>query len=165
MRKLIVAGALALMCTPLMAQASQKLGVVDIRHILENSKVASTVSQKLQTEFMPQQEQLSKNDKVFTKKRNDLEKDAAILSESERQSKERELASLQRDLQLEQMHFSESFNERQQEEMQGFMDSLREVIGSYATSNGFDMVFPSDMSIYFTHSVDITTPILAALDN
>lgn len=157
----MVLGALLL---PSVATADQKLGIINVREVLERSQSALSVSTELQNEFANPQSEIKSHEQRFMKKRAELERESATLSDADRQSMERELATLQRELQVKQIEFNESFNHRQQEEMQKFMAQLKDVIDEYATSESFDMVFPSDMSVYFSESNDITSQIISRLD-
>ncbi|MAZ44717.1 MAG: hypothetical protein CMF48_06050 [Legionellales bacterium] len=164
MKKFTIGLVLAALLVPTLANAEQKLGIVNVREVLEKSEMAKTVSTELQSEFSDPQSELQSEEQRFMKKRASLERESATLSEDERQAMERDLAMMQRELQVKQIEFNDSFNHRQQEEMQKFMAQLKDVIDDYAAKESFDMIFPSDMSVYFSESNDITRQIISRLD-
>lgn len=146
------------------AAAESKFGIVDIRTIIENSATAAVVSDRLQSEFQGQETSFRQTEASFIENRDRLERDKAIMSEGEVLSLERELSTAQRELQRLQTELTEEFSVRQRDEMQELMVSLKKVIDLYAEAEGFDLVFPSEMSLYFSEPVDITQAVMARLD-
>lgn len=166
--KHIAAGVFALgaclpMATSFAAEAS-KFGIIDIRMIIEQSETAQQVAERLQAEFKDQETALEAAESRFIEKRDTLARDRAIMTEAQIQGMEKDLASAQRDLQRLQVQFSEEFNVRQRDEMQELMVSLKRVIDQYAAEQSFDLIFPSDMSLYFAKPVDITDEVMGRLD-
>ena len=61
-----------------------KIGVVDIQKILEESPQAEAARNTLQSEFAPRDEELKNNQEKIRKLEEQLARDGAIMSESER---------------------------------------------------------------------------------
>lgn len=157
--------ALALMSIPaLSVAAEQKLGIIDVRSLLEKSDLAQQTSSRLQAEFEGPQTDLQSQEQRFLKKRAELERESATLSEADRENLEHELAAQQRELQVMKIEFNDKFNHRQQEELVKFMDTVKVAVDNYAKESDFDVILQSDVSMYFSDAYDVTSGVMAKLD-
>lgn len=153
-----VAGAFAV--TP--AWAELKIGVVDYGKLMEESPQAKTVVEAIRTEFTPRQRDLQNQQQSLKAKEEKLQKDAATMTEDQRQRTEKELRDSYRDLSRKQQEVQDDFNARRNEEMSRLQRALIDEVRVYAKAQNFDLVV-ADGVIYTTPSLDITPAILAAL--
>jgi outer membrane protein len=144
--------------------AEQKLGIIDVRSLLEKSDLAQQTSSRLQAEFEGPQTDLQSQEQRFLKKRAELERESATLSEADRENLEHELAAQQRELQVMKIEFNDKFNHRQQEELVKFMDTVKVAVDNYAKESDFDVILQSDVSMYFSDAYDVTSGVMAKLD-
>ena len=70
------------------AFAELKIGVFDNRKILENLPIVQQEFKKLNAEFEPKRKELADKQKVILALKEDIEKNAPILSGSDRRAKE-----------------------------------------------------------------------------
>jgi outer membrane protein len=155
-----VAGTFAV--TP--AWAELKIGVVDYGKLMEDSPQAKTVVEAIRTEFTPRQRDLQNQQQALKAKEEKLQKDAATMTEEQRQSTEKQLRDSYRDLSRRQQEVQDDFNARRNEEMSRLQRTLIDEVRVYAKAQNFDLVV-ADGVIYTTPSLDITPAILAALQS
>lgn len=142
---------------------AMKVGVVDVREIVGKSPETEAISKKLQNEFKSRESELIALDKSINTKAEKLKKDASVMSEAERSKLERELYSLQRDMQRMQAEFRDDTQLRQQEEMQKFLEKVRGKIVDIAKSEKYDLILHAEAAPYVSDQVDITQKVLGKL--
>lgn len=124
--------------------------------------MAKSVKKKLELEFGKQEQDIQKSMKQARELQGFLEKEGLTLSEADRSKKERELATLSRDIQRAQREFREDLNRRQNEEYANVHDRARKVIREIAEKEKFDLVI--ETAVYASPRVDITERVLKALE-
>lgn len=139
-----------------------KLGVVDIARVLEQSSQADKARESLKNEFSPREVKLVAEQKKIRKMEEQLVRDGAIMSESERSKLERKMISAKRDAKRNQDEFREDLNFKRTEILEGLQRKLIATIQKYAKDEGYDILFAEGV-IYASDSVNITDSILAKL--
>ena len=91
-----------------------------------------------------------------------LDKDAPVLSESDRIRRQRELGDLDKDFQRRQREFREDLNQRRNEELATVLERTNRVIKQIAEAEKYDIVFQE--AVYISPRIDITDKVLKALN-
>ena len=146
------------------AKEEFKAGVIDLHAVMANSKKAQAINEKLQKEFSAREKEVVASEKSFQEKVEKFKKDSAVMAEAERASTEKDLLKLQQELQRKQNEFREDVGNRQRDEMQAFLNELRETIKTYAEKEKFDIIIQSDMVPFANTKLDVTKPLVQALD-
>ena len=92
-----------------------------------------------------------------------IERDAAVMSETERQRRQREFAELEKDFQRKQREFREDLNQRQNDEVQQLIDRANRIIKQIAEQEKYDLIVQD--AVYWSPRIDITEKVLRALGN
>ena len=92
-----------------------KMGVIDIARILEESPQAEQARETLQKEFAPREQRLIETQKKIRSMEEQLARDGAIMSESERSKLERNILSKKRDFKRNQDEFRDDLNFKRNE--------------------------------------------------
>ena len=108
---LIAAAAAAFLATGAMA-ADFKVGVVNPGKILAESAPAVAAQNKLKSYFKSREDELNRRVRAFKDKASKFEKDSAVMTESERLSKRRDLAEEEREITRMQRALLEERNQR-----------------------------------------------------
>lgn len=163
--KFLSAAALcAAMSIPTQALAAEtKIGVVDMRKVVATSTQAKSMMEKLQQEFKPREEKIINAEKALKEKSEKLQRNAAIMGESEKSKLERELVSGQRDLQRMQEEFREDSTARYQEEMQKLLEQVKKVVNEIANKEKYDIILHQDTNLFASSQVDITDKVVKSL--
>lgn len=158
----IGAGFIALMLghNPVMADGV-KIGFVNTERILRDSKPAQAAQDKLESEFKKRDDELEKLEKTLHSQATQFDKDAPVLSESERIKRQRQLADLDSDLQRKRREFQEDFNRRRNEEFSNIVEKADEAIKKIAESENYDLIIQDAVTV--SPRVDITDQVMKAL--
>lgn len=144
-----------------MAQES-KIGFVNTERILRESAPAKASQQKLEQEFAKREKSIQDSATKLKENTAKLERDAAVMPESERSKRQREAAELERDLQRRQREFREDLNQRRNEELAQVIERANRVIRQIAEAEKYDIIFQE--AVYAAPRIDITDKVLRALN-
>lgn len=146
------------------AHAEIKVAVVNVPQLLEESPQAKAVSQALKDEAGIRQRDLANAQKDVKAKEDKLERDGAVMAESERGVAEKELLQAKRELQRKQNEANEDLNMKRNEEIGKLQRTLLREVQTYARGAGYDVVL-GDGVLYASDAVNITAQVLAALQS
>jgi outer membrane protein len=166
MTKLGVAAlvAVALMASMPLARAQDlKIGVVNSDRILRDSTPARTAMQKLEAEFSKRDREMQDMGARLKSSAERFEKDAPVMTETDRSRRQRELAEMDREFQRKQREFREDFNQRRNEELQALLERTNRIIRQMAEQEKYDLIVQE--AVYFNPRIDITEKVLRTLNN
>ena len=156
---LALVGAFAL---PAAAQ-ELKIGVVNIPVLLDRAPQTKAVMDALQEEFAPRQREFLAKQKELEELAQKVQKDVAVMGESERRNAQDNLRDLQREVQRLQQEFREDLDRRQNEELANLQRSLLKEVQDYAQAQGYDLVV-GDGVLFASTTVNITEEVLRAVE-
>jgi outer membrane protein len=142
--------------------AELKIGVVNTNRLMAEAPQAKLAIEGLRAEFAPREREIQTMGAAMKAREDKLQKDAATMTEVQRSAAEKELRDGARDLQRKQSEVQDDFNARRNEEMPRLNSTLLDEVQAFAKAQGFDLVL-ADGVIYATNALDVTGPILAAL--
>ncbi|WP_394781266.1 OmpH family outer membrane protein [Undibacterium sp.] len=151
-------------CLGLFGQAHAqevKIGYVDAQRLLQSAP-AKAAEEKIAQEFSKREkdnQDLSLKLKSLAEK---YDKDAPVLSETDRIKKQRELLDMDQDLKRRRQIFNEDLNQRKSEELANFSVRVRKAVKQIAESEKYDIVLQEE-PIYFNPRIDLTEKVLKAL--
>lgn len=163
-RKLFAAavlGASLFAAIPAQAQQAAKIGFVSTERILRDSKPAQQAQAKIEAEFKKRDDELLALANRLRSEAQKFDKDAPVLSESERIKRQRQLTDMDSDLQRKRREFQEDFNRRRNEEFAALVEKADAVIKQIAESQGYDIIIQDAVTV--SPRVDITEEVLKAL--
>ena len=139
-----------------------KIGVVNVPVLMDQAPQTKTAMSALEEEFQPRQRELIAKQKEFEDKGAQVQRDAAVMGETERRNAERDLRELQREVTRLQTEFREDFNLRRNEELGNLQRSLLQEVQTYAQESGYDLIV-GDGVLYASDTVNITESVLEAM--
>lgn len=139
-----------------------KIGFVSTERILRDSKPAKAAQAKIEAEFKSRDAELQRLASNLRAQAQKLDKDAPVLSESERVKRQRKLADMDSDLQRKRREFQEDFNRRRNEEFSSIVEKADAAIKKIAESQGYDLIIQDAVTV--SPRVDITDQVLKALN-
>ncbi len=156
--------AAAIMALSLPAMADTRIGVVDLRQALFSSDDAKSFSETLQKDFAGDEAKVREVQEEARKLKERLEKDGAMMNESERnelagqfQSKVQEFNSLKQRL-------DSTVAQRKQE----FLDKARPLVDAAVKElmeeNELDLILPSEAVVYVKPEMNLTSSLLEKLN-
>ena len=164
-RLISLAAATAVACglalaTPVQAQGT-KIGFVNTERILRESAPAKAAQTKIEGEFKKRAEDLEKQVNNLRSLAQKLEKDAPVLSESERNKRQRELANIDADLQRKRREIQEDSSRRRNEEFATIIEKANAAIKKIAEQENFDVVIQDAVTV--NPRIDITDKVIQSL--
>jgi outer membrane protein len=159
--KAVVAGCLAVCATLALAQESTRIGFVNTERLLRDAAPAKVAQQKLEQEFGRRDKEIQDTAARLKSLGERLERDGAVMSESDRQRRQREYAELEKDFQRKQREFREDLNQRRNEELAQVIERANRVIRQIAEKEKYDVILQE--AVYASPRIDITEKVLREL--
>lgn len=145
------------------AEAQQKIGIVNFQAVFQNLPQARDIETKLQSEFKERIEEIQGIEKRMSELREKQQRDASIMSPSERLELEREYEMLESTRQLKIRALREDTNRRTSEERDKLMMDIARATQTVAGENDFDLVIQSSAVAHAVESADLTDEVLAKM--
>lgn len=147
---------------PAQAQGSGvRIGYVNTERILRDALPAKAAQQKLEREFSARDKELQALGGQLKATGERLERDRAVMSESERRDQQRDFAELEKDFQRKQREFREDLSQRRNEELAQVLEKANGTIRSIAEAEKYDLVIQE--AVYAGKQIDITDKVIDAL--
>ena len=145
------------------AQATEtKIAFVNTERIFREAAPAKSAQVKIDQEFSKREKDLQEVAARLKSMSDKLDKEVAVVPESERSKRQRELADLDKDFQRKQREFREDLNQRKNEELATVLERTTRVIKQIAEAEKYDIVFQD--AVYASPRIDITDKVLKALN-
>lgn len=143
--------------------AENKVGFVNVARLLEKAPQADKAKKDLEREFAPRDKKLLAEQKDIKQMEERLSKDAAIMSDSERQRLDKDLITRKREAKRLQDEFREDFNLRRNEELAKLQKEIFEAIQTLAKDEHFDLLL-TDGVVYASETIDVTSKVERKLE-
>lgn len=147
---------------PVQAQDVLRIGFVNTERILRESSAAKVAQQKLEQEFSRRDKELQEAAARLKQGSERLERDASVLSDSERMRRQRELAEQDRDFQRKQREFREDLNQRRNEELASVVERTNRIIKQIAEQEKYDLILQE--AVFASTRIDLTDKVLRSLN-
>jgi outer membrane protein len=146
------------------ARADLKIGFVDLAKLSENAPQIISAQGKIDAEFSSREKELVALQRKISKMEEELSTNGAVMSESERSSKERDILGKRRDLKRSQDEFRDDLNIRKNEILKQVNVEIGNVIEKFAKEEKYDLIIAQGV-MYAGERVDITDLILKRLSD
>ncbi|AKN65705.1 OmpH family outer membrane protein [Herbaspirillum seropedicae] len=157
----VVMAACLFSLAPAHAQESSKIAFVSTERIFREAAPAKAAQSKLEAEFAKRDRDLQDMAARLKTQSDKLDKDAAVLSDSDRAKRQRDLSDLDKEFQRKQREFREDLNQRRNEELAVVLERTNKVIRQIAEAEKYDIVFQE--AVYASKRIDITDKVLKEL--
>jgi outer membrane protein len=158
----LAASAAAAQDKPAAPPLTGKFGFVNTERILRDAAPAVRAQKKIEAEFQKRDQELAKVADQLKQMQEDIEKNSVTMGETQRRTKEREFADLNRDFQRKQREFREDLNQRRNEELAQVVEQANRVIRQIAEQEKYDIIFQD--AVFASPRIDITDKVIKALD-
>ncbi|HEW9976163.1 OmpH family outer membrane protein [Shewanella algae] len=147
---------------PLAAQA-EKLAVVDMGAVFEQLPQREQISNALKTEFGDRMAEVQKLQEDLRGLLEKQQRDAALMSETQKTELVRKMESLKADYQLKGKALDEDLRRRQGEEQNKLLVKVQKAINTIAEKEKYDMVLQRGAVVYVKPAADISSKVVEAL--
>lgn len=163
MNKMMTGLMAALLLSSAAAQADVKIGVVDVPLVLSKLPQKDEVGEKLKKEFADRVQKVEKMRSELQSLESKLQKDGALMSETEQSEQLRKLKSLQAQYQIEGQSLDEDSRRRQAEERNALLQKVKTAIDAVAARDGFDVVLQGGGVVYAKPNMDLSEKVIAEI--
>ncbi len=154
----------AVLCAaPAFAQeAAARIGFVNTDRILREAAPAKAAQTKLEQEFSRREKELDDAGLALKTASERFEREGTTMSESQRQTRQRQLMDQDREFQRKRREFQEDLNSRKQEELQQIIDRANRVVKQVAEAEKYDVILQE--AVYINPRLDVTDKVIKALN-
>ncbi len=140
-----------------------KIGVVNVSLLMDRAPQTKAAMDALQDEFAPRQREILAKQTELQEQVEKAQKDASVMSETERRNAEKTVRDLQREVTRLDTEFREDLNLRQNEELAKLQRSILGEVQTYAQAEGYDIVV-GDGVLFASTAANITEEVLRAIE-
>ena len=157
-----LASTLSIVSLPLLAE-DFRVGFINTDRIFREANTAKVAQTKLEQEFSKREKELVDLGNSLKTNSEKLERDLPTLSETQRATKQRQLADQDRDFQRKRREFQEDLNARKNEELQLVLEKANKVVKQVAESEKYDLILQE--AVYINPKHDITEKVIKAINS
>ena len=144
------------------AYAEFKAGFIHTDRVFREASSAKAAQAKLEQEFSRRDKEINDLGNALKTATEKFERDAPTLSESQRQTRQRQLMDQDRELQRKRREFQEDLNARKNEELNQLGERINKVVKQLAEQDKYDIIV--DQAVYINPQHDITDKVIKALN-
>lgn len=157
----LLACVMGLASAPALAQ-EVRIGFVNLARLLGEANSAKAANAKLEAEFSKREKDLNDLGNALKVAGEKFEREAPTLPESQRNSRQRQLADQEREFQRRRREFQEDLTARKNEELQQVLERANRVVKQVAEADKFDVILQE--FVYMNPKLDITDRVLKAMN-
>jgi outer membrane protein len=139
-----------------------KVGIVNLDRIFREANSAKAAQVKLEQEFTKREKEIADLGAQIKTQSEKLEREAPTLSESQRNTRQRQLLDQDREFQRKRREFQEDLNSRKNEELQLVIERANKVVKSLAEAEKYDLIVQE--AVYVNPKHDITDKVIKTLN-
>jgi outer membrane protein len=150
-----------MLAMPLLAE-DFRVGFINTDRIFREANTAKVAQTKLEQEFSRREKELVDLGNSLKTNSEKLERDLPTLSETQRTTKQRQLADQDREFQRKRREFQEDLNARKNEELQMVLEKANKVVKQVAEAEKYDLILQE--AVYINPKHDITEKVIKAIN-
>ena len=144
------------------AYADFKAGFIHTDRVFREASSAKAAQAKLEQEFSRRDKEINDLGNTLKTATEKFERDAPTLSDSQRQTRQRQLMDQDREFQRKRREFQEDLNARKNEELNQLGERINKVVKQLAEQEKYDIIV--DQAVYINPQHDITDKVIKALN-
>ena len=160
-RNLLLTGLVCLVGFSASAQEF-KVGIVNLDRIFREANSAKAAQTKLEQEFGKREKEINDIGAQLKSAADKFEREAQTMAESQRVTRQKQLADQERDFQRKRREFQEDLTNRKNEELQQVIERANRVVKSLAEAEKYDLIVQE--AVYVNPKHDITDKVLKSLN-
>jgi len=146
------------------AVAETRIGVVDLRQALFSSDDAKTFSESLQKDFAGDEEKVRATQEFARELKERLEKDGAMMNESERNKLAGEFQEKVKEFNFLKQRLDSTVNQRKQAFLEEARPEVDAAVKELLEENDLDLILPSEAVVYVKPNMNLTPQLLEKLN-
>jgi len=159
---MMIAAALMVLSFPAMAET--RIGVVDLRQALFSSNDAKSFSESLQMDFVVAESKVREVQEEARKLKERLEKDGAMMNESERSKLTGEFQEKVKEFNFLKQRLDSAVAQRKQAFLEQARPEVDLAVEELLEENDLDIILPSEAVVYVKPEMNLTPQLLEKLN-
>jgi outer membrane protein len=139
-----------------------KIGFVNTDRIFREASTAKNAQAKLEQEFAKREKDLVDLGNTIKAASDKFEREAPTLSETQRNTRQKQLMDQDREFQRKRREFQEDLNTRKNEEQQIVIERANRAVKQVAETEKYDVIFQE--AVYINPKHDITDKVIKSLN-
>ncbi len=144
--------------------ADFKLGIVDFQQILKESRAGKAAQTEIARKAKGMESDFEAKKNEIEAMRNQLEKDALVMSRDRREEKEREIRIKINDAKTLQKKYMEDFKEAEAQVIRRIQKDFFDLVGEIGKREGYTLIIEKLGVLYSQDAVDITDKLIREYD-
>ena len=149
--------------SPTMMAKTLKVGVVDVRTVVQKSSQLQTINTQLTQKFKPREAAIIQAQAHYKAEEEKYNKDAQSLSDTNRTKLEHQLINDRANLQAMITAFQQDLDNEQNSAMQKLLSQIAGIVNGIAQNEHYDLILQGDNVAYVTDPLNITDEVLQKL--
>ena len=154
---------LSAICITAVNAQELKIGFVNTDRIFREASTAKAAQVKLEQEFSKREKELMDLGNALKNASEKFEREAPTLSETQRNSRQKQLMEQDREFQRKRREFQEDLNTRKNEEQQVVIERANLAVKRVAETEKYDVIFQE--AVYINPKHDITEKVIRSLNS
>lgn len=155
---------MALLCVSQLANAKDmKVGVIDFRKLVSESKDVIAARKKLEGQFKPKQEEIVALQKSIKEDMEKFQRDAAVMTETQKKAMQEKVLKARQELSTKGSAYEQQLNQARNQTMQTFFDKVKKVVDEVAKEGHYDLILQRENTPYANAAMDITDKVAQKL--
>lgn len=146
------------------AAAETRIGVVDLRQALFSSNEAKTFSESLQKDFADDEAEVRQAQEAARKLKDRLEKDGAMMNESERSQLTAEFQEKVKEFNFLKQRLDSTVASRKQSFLENARPNVDNAVQELLEEHDLDLILPSEAVVYVKPEMNLTDELLDKLN-
>lgn len=146
------------------AMAETRIGVVDLRQALFSSNDAKAFSEQLQQDFAGTEEEVRKAQQEARSLQERLQKDGAMMNESERERLKAEFQQKAQEFAEKKQQLDQTLNSRKQTFLEEARPEVDAAVKELMQEHDLDIILPSETVVYVKPELNLTEELLEKLN-
>ncbi|WP_375171200.1 OmpH family outer membrane protein [Marinobacter sp.] len=164
MSRILTMLAAAFMALSFPAMAETRIGVVDLRQALFSSNDAKSFSETLQRDFAGDEAKVREVQEQARKLKERLEKDGAMMNESEREKLAAEFQEKVKEFNFLKQRLDSTVAQRKQAFVEQARPEVDAAVEELLKENDLDLILPSEAVVYVKPELNLTPQLLEKLN-
>lgn len=147
----------------MVSAADMKVGVLDFRQLVAESKEVKNARKELEAKFKPKQEEIITLQNALKADMEKFQRDGAVMTEAQKKTLQEKVLTAREDLNSKARDYEQALNQAQNQTMQTFFEKVKKVVDEIAKKEKFDLILQKEGTPYARSSMDITNKVAKKL--
>jgi len=164
MKKVLSVVLFMLLALPVMSYAREKIGVVNMQRVLQESERGKKLMEHLKEDKSVKEENLKLKQDEVKKLKSDYDRMKGMWSTAKRQEKESEIMKKMQDFQQQMQQYQAELQQKEAEYTNQALNEIKDVISKYGKKRGYSLMLEKTAVLYINGSADLTDAIINEYD-